>query len=56
MIERAQDLHPLLHADREGADHRVGIDVKPVLIGELGNPLAGRLAIERDARALRRRE
>ena len=52
LIERAQDLDPLLHPDREGADDRVGIDVKPILLGELGDPLAGRLAVEHDPRSL----
>ena len=56
LVQRAQDLHPLLHPDREGADDRVGINVKPILIGELGDPLAGHLAIERDRPLLRTRE
>ena len=51
LIQRAQNLHPLLHPDREGADDRIGINVKPILIGELGDPLPGRLAVEHDPRS-----
>ena len=41
LIERAQDLDPLLHPDRQVADDRVGIDVEAVLIGRARRP-AGR--------------
>ena len=40
--ERLEDLDPLLQADRQFADDRVGIDFKPIFGAEFGEPLADR--------------
>ena len=40
--QRLQDLDPLLQADRQFADDRVGIDLEAVFPPELGEPLADR--------------
>ena len=53
LVEGAQDLHPLLHPDRQRADDGVGIDLQPVLVAQLLDPFAGLLAVEDDAGALR---
>ena len=48
LIERAQDLDPLLHADRQVFDQRLWVDAQTVALGGLPDPLLGALAIERD--------
>ena len=40
--QRLQDLDPLLQADRQFADDRVGIDLEAVFLAEFGEPLADR--------------
>ncbi len=50
-VERLQDLDPLLQADRQVADERVGIDVEPVLARQARQLGAGRREAARQQRA-----
>ena len=44
--ERLDDLDPLLHADRQVLDDGVGVDVEAEPLGDLLDPLAGRVEVE----------
>jgi hypothetical protein len=48
-VQRAQDLHALLHADADVLDARVGVDGQAVAIGELAHARAGSLDVEQQA-------
>ena len=49
--QRLEDLDALLQADRQFADDRVGIDLEPVFLAELGEPLADRARAPGEQRA-----
>ena len=50
--ERLEDLDPLLHADRQVGDQRVGRDVEAVPLRDLARPRAGRAAGRAGRRAV----
>ena len=51
-VERLEDLDPLADADRQVLDLGVGVDVEPVLLGQLDDALArGGLSVEGAERA-----
>ena len=47
-VEGLEDLDPLLDADRQVADQRVGVDLEPELAGEVADPAVGLLGVEED--------
>ena len=47
-VERLEDLHPLLPADRQRADLDIGVDVEPEPLAELDDPAIGLVPIEED--------
>ena len=47
-VERLQDLHPLLLADRDVGDQRVGVDLELELRGELADALVRGAVVEHD--------
>ena len=49
-VQRAQDLHALLHADADVLDARVGVDGQAVAVGQLAHARAGALDVEQQPR------
>ena len=56
LVERAHDLDPLLHADREILDERLRIKSESEFVCQLADALLGRIPVQPDLRILLNRE